>query len=315
MIVNITQSIESVGVLGGYLIGGEERVVLYTGGEGGRVRLWDIKTHECVYTQPTGEQQVSLVDVQHCASQASLVCATSDQNIQFLSLADNLKRSKQIIGYNDEVIDLLFVSSYLLAITNSNQLRLFDCNSADSCLLANAHKDIILCADKHQESLTVLTGSKDNTAKLWRVNSDASDDILECVGELVGHTESITAVALAKKRLAFCLTASQDCTVKKWQLSDSLKCLYTVKAHDKDINSLDIAPNDRMFATGSQDRTVKMWSVETGELLGTLKGHKRGVWCVRFSPVEQLIASSSGDKTIKLWSTQDMTCLKVSVLL
>jgi WD40 repeat protein len=40
-----------------------------------------------------------------------------------------------------------------------------------------------------------------------------------------------------------------------------LKSLATVKAHDKDINALDIAPNGRLVATGSQDKTAKVFEV------------------------------------------------------
>ncbi|KAK9692519.1 Utp13 specific WD40 associated domain [Popillia japonica] len=64
-----------------------------------------------------------------------------------------------------------------------------------------------------------------------------------------------------------------------------------------------------MIATGSQDKTLKLWS-EDLQLLGVLRGHKRSVWCVRFSPVDQVVLSSSADTTIKLWSVENLNCLK-----
>ena len=56
----------------------------------------------------------------------------------------------------------------------------------------------------------------------------------------------------------------------------------------QDINALDVAPNDKVFVSGSQDRTLKLWSVKDGALLGTFRGHRRGVWSVKFSPVDQV---------------------------
>jgi WD40 repeat protein len=91
-----------------------------------------------------------------------------------------------------------------------------------------------------------------------------------------------------------------------------LKARYTHQAHDKDINTVAISPNDKLFATGSQDKTAKVWSCKDGSLVGVCKGHKRGIWCVRFSPVDQVLATSSGDKTIRLWSLKDFSCIKVS---
>jgi len=100
------------------------------------------------------------------------------------------------------------------------------------------------------------------------------------------------------------------------------KSLTTHKAHEKDINSLDVAPNDKLLASGSQDRTAKIYDIEyvagsgrkavRGEikLLGTCKGHKRGVWNVRFGRTERVLATGSGDKTVKLWSLEDFSCVK-----
>ena len=88
------------------------------------------------------------------------------------------------------------------------------------------------------------------------------------------------------------------------------KSHYTIQAHDKDINTIAIAPNDKVFATGSQDKLAKIWNLQDGSLVGTCKGHKRGVWSVKFSPVDQCLATSSGDRTIKIWSLNDFSCLR-----
>lgn len=88
------------------------------------------------------------------------------------------------------------------------------------------------------------------------------------------------------------------------------KSHYTVQAHEKDINTIAIAPNDKIFATGSQDKLAKIWNLQDGTLMGTCKGHKRGVWSVKFSPVDQCLATSSGDRTIKIWSLNDYSCLR-----
>lgn len=73
-----------------------------------------------------------------------------------------------------------------------------------------------------------------------------------------------------------------------------------------------IAPNDKLLATGSQDRTAKLWALPQCQLLGIFSGHRRGLWCVQFSPMDQVLATASADGTIKLWALQDFSCLKVS---
>ena len=69
-----------------------------------------------------------------------------------------------------------------------------------------------------------------------------------------------------------------------------------------------------MLASGSEDKTIKLWRVEDGSLVRTLTGHKAGVWgivnSVSFSPDGRLLASGSGDKTIKLWRVADGALLQ-----
>jgi U3 small nucleolar RNA-associated protein 13 len=84
----------------------------------------------------------------------------------------------------------------------------------------------------------------------------------------------------------------------------SVTAPITRVAHDKDINAIAISPNDRLVATGSQDKCIKLWNSTDLSLAGTLQGHKRGVWSLEFSPVDKVLASASGDKTIKIWSVR-----------
>lgn len=299
--------------------------IFYTAGDSGLIKLWDLKTGKLIKAQePEKNSQHTISDVIYIEKTQTLAAITNDQNILMYSLEHKLERVKQIVGYNDEVVDVAYLGendSHLAAATNSAQLRIYNVETQD-CDLLYGHNDMIISLDKSKDGTLVVTASKDKTARLWKIDlaNEEHKERFKSAGVCIGHTESVGAVALSRKSNTFMITGSQDRTIKYWNLRDldledpdedyKPKSLYTHQAHEKDINTICVAPNDKFFATGSQDKTAKLWNVDSGELVGTMKGHKRGVWCAQFSPVDQVLATSSGDKTIKIWSLKDFTCLK-----
>jgi len=212
--------------------------------------------------------------------------------------------------------------------------------------LLRGHEDIVIALDVDWSGHWVATAAKDNTAKLWRV--DAANKSYTCWATFSGHAESLGAVALPKAvppessnarndplshPPAFLITGSQDQTLKRWEIprqpqaqgtKSGTRATFTRKAHEKDINAINIQSTGVLFASASQDKTAKIWSVEEGEVQGILRGHKRGVWSIQFSPAHMpaiqaddgpatskgMILTGSGDKTVKLWSLADYTCIR-----
>ena len=282
---------------------------------------------------------------------SNIISVHADQNIIFYSLSTR-SLERQLVGYNDEIVDASFLrngpsagsvghDTHLALATNSSLIRVYNLTSLDTRLLMG-HTDIVLALDRTADRRLLGSGSKDRSVRIWATLTGppgATDYV--CIGVCEGHAESVGAIAFSRKledkecTPRFLFSGSQDRTIKMWDVSNvstiprndeiepvRCKSLTTFIAHDKDINSLDVSPDDRLLASGSQDRTVKIFKITyvassgknatRGELqlAGTCKGHKRGVWTVRFSTTERILATGSGDKTVKLWNMDDFSCVK-----
>ncbi len=65
-----------------------------------------------------------------------------------------------------------------------------------------------------------------------------------------------------------------------------------------------------VWSTGSEDKLVKLWDVETEKCLKTIDGHTEQVRSVAFSPDGKILASGSNDKMVKLWDVDTGKCLR-----
>ncbi|KAK4981825.1 ribosome assembly [Elasticomyces elasticus] len=88
------------------------------------------------------------------------------------------------------------------------------------------------------------------------------------------------------------------------------RCSASISGHGESILATAFSPaSSSRLATGSGDKTARIWDCDTGTPMHTLKGHTGWVLAVAWSPDDRQIATGSMDNTVRLWDAETGTPL------
>ncbi|KAJ3023895.1 UNVERIFIED_CONTAM: hypothetical protein HDU68_008419 [Siphonaria sp. JEL0065] len=83
----------------------------------------------------------------------------------------------------------------------------------------------------------------------------------------------------------------------------------TLLGHTHHVRAVALTPDNKTLISGSKDKTIKIWSVETGECIKTLNVENSPVVAIAVSTCGQYIFSGSDDGIIRRWSLKTHTCI------
>ena len=81
--------------------------------------------------------------------------------------------------------------------------------------------------------------------------------------------------------------------------------LLTFTGHTLPVVSIACSPDGKWIASGSLDKTVRLWDTTTGKVIRTLAGHTRPVSYVAVSPDGKTLLSSGLDGAARFWNVAD----------
>jgi len=79
------------------------------------------------------------------------------------------------------------------------------------------------------------------------------------------------------------------------------KVQATCRGHEAKIECAAFSPDGKLLATGSADKTIRLWNPATGDQIAVLNEHSDAVSAIEFSPDNSVLASAGKDTTIRLW--------------
>ncbi|KAJ3336635.1 U3 small nucleolar RNA-associated protein 13 [Gonapodya sp. JEL0774] len=326
-------------------------VVVATAGERGHVRFWNLTTDTEVasageqhhYTSPPHPTDNSssndapsdsgpppLHSLLYTPFFSTLLSASTDTSLNLYSLP-SLHLRTQMVGENDEVVDLAFLPGAPLHKPNA----VTPTQSTASNLTSAASSELspkLTTPPAYPAYLALATTSP--LARIYHLPSGS-------VHLLEGHTGAVVSLAAAPDTPvkadsmhslgAYLVTGSRDRTARVWHVTwpyiresstgvdhGIWRCTAVLTGHTEGVGGVAVAGKDgllgvkgRMVITGGGEGVVKVWDVGRDEVnvdvpahptsLTTFQAHTRPINHLSLSPNSQLLATASQDKTCRLF--------------
>lgn len=171
----------------------------------------------------------------------------------------------------------------------------------------------------------LLSASRDKTIKMWEVSTGY------CVKTYTGHREWVRMIRIDVDGTLMA-SCSNDHSVRVWCIN-SKESKIELREHDHTVECIAWAPETAsaaineaagadnkkgahqgpFLASGSRDKTIKVWDVASGMCLFTLYGHDNWVRGIAFHPGGKYMLTASDDKSIRIWDIRNKRCLKTLI--
>jgi WD40 repeat protein len=156
-----------------------------------------------------------------------------------------------------------------------------------------AHTDWVRCLSFTPDSSTLVSGSFDQSIKLWQM----TDRTL--LHELKDHHKGVFALAVSADGQTLA-SGSWDETIKLWNIATG-QLLSNLEGHRTSVRALAASPDNQLLISGSFDNTMRVWQLASGDLLKTMS-HDEPIAAIALNHTGQILASTSDDGLVKLWS-------------
>jgi WD40 repeat protein len=168
-----------------------------------------------------------------------------------------------------------------------------DASNGRTVRTLTGHRAPVWCASFGPNGTRLASASQDGTLRVWDVQSGRTVALINTTA----GWPCVVAFSPDGGRLVF--SAAGEVTV--WNASNGSP-VATLSGQHGGVRGIAVSPDGTSVATGSWDKTVRLFDVSTGAMRRSFMGHTGEVASVAFSPDGRHLVSGGYDKTVRIWN-------------
>ncbi|KAG0369623.1 hypothetical protein BGZ54_009432 [Gamsiella multidivaricata] len=239
---------------------------------------------------------------------------TQGTNAQrLLDLNDILRAKDQTLAQNKEDIRTLTETNHTLARKTQELLDLVNEKNITIQVIQDELTTLQLEMGKLDERQRDLERENAQLLQRWLKKMNEEADRMNAANVFLENEQqeavaAATAAAQSPPSTRSLRSAGPDSpTQSSWRGGSSIFSIIPqissrkITAHESEVNTVAMSNGGSMFATGSNDKKIKIWDIKTGSLKSTLTGCLQAVMCVSFNASDELLLGASNDNAARLW--------------
>ncbi len=188
---------------------------------------------------------------------------------------------------------LPYKNGYVASVSNDKTVNVWEALTWTSIRKYTNHTDIVFSLDQI-DSDTMVSGSNDNTIRLWRISTGQTMKIIN-----VGADVFVVRVFSIEYKQIVCGTSHQSNNLQIYNYSTS-GLVRTLNGHSNNVYSIEML-SEQFMASGGVDQKVIIWDLYSYSIKYTLMGHTNWVRCIKRLS-SNLMASGDYNGLIIIWN-------------